>query len=104
MGLTKAKAGDMESAVEDLAESSDLGHAGAQYNMGLCFELGQGVNASIAQVCVIGHAGAQYNMGLCFELGQGVNTSIAQVSVITLFKKIYLSSVFNVPVCNCFSQ
>ena len=53
--------------------------------MGLCFELGQGVNTSIAQVCVIGHAGAQYNMGLCFELGQGVNTSIAQVSVITLF-------------------
>ncbi|XP_041357109.1 uncharacterized protein LOC121374193 [Gigantopelta aegis] len=78
MGLTKARDGNMESAVEDLTESSELGHTGAQFNTGLCFELGQGVNSSLAQAAKFysqaaakDHPEALYNLAMLYLKGEG---------------------------------
>jgi hypothetical protein len=61
------------------------GHSGAQVNLGLMFENGQGVAKDDVEAVRLyrlaaaqGHAGAQYNLGDMFEYGKGVAKDTAE--------------------------
>ena len=50
LGLQQAEKGDLIGAAQKWREASDLGYAKAQYNMGLCYETGQGVKQNLSEV------------------------------------------------------
>jgi TPR repeat protein len=60
-------------------KAAEGGHAGAQTDLGFCYEIGKGVALDhrlaaewYAKAAVQGHAIAQSNFGVCYELGKGV--------------------------------
>ena len=68
-----------------IARRQNKGYAGAQVNLGLMYEQGQGVRQDYAQAvqwyrkaAEQGYAGAQVNLGLMYEQGQGVRQDYAQ--------------------------
>ena len=65
--------------------AAEQGLAGAQYNLGGCFERGEGVALDVSEAARYyrlaaeqGHAGAQFNLGVCFERGEGVAQDVAE--------------------------
>ena len=73
---------DYEKAVKYYRLAAEQGHAGAQCNLGFCYDEGQGVTQSYTEAVKYyrlaaeqGHATAQCNLGLCYEKGQGVTLS-----------------------------
>ncbi len=81
--FTKGKAlcdqGDYLKGIEFLEQAAEQGHAKAQFNLGVCYDLGTGVpeNATTAvtwyrKAAEQGHAEAQFNLGFCYDLGTGV--------------------------------
>ncbi|XP_071086922.1 uncharacterized protein [Haliotis cracherodii] len=78
LGLRFAQEGDMSEAVKHMEESSRLGHASAQFNLGLCFEMGKGVEVDLKKAAEYyrmagedGHAKALYNLALLHLKGEG---------------------------------
>ncbi len=64
---------------------AEQGDADAQYNLGVCYDNGQGVDEDDAEAvkwyrksAEQGHAGAQYNLGWCYDNGKGVDEDDAE--------------------------
>ena len=61
--------------------------AKAQYNLGVCYETGRGVEQDIKKAVELfrkaadqGHAMAQYNLGHCYRTGEGVEKDIKKAA------------------------
>ena len=78
-GLKAAQAGDFQTALKEWKPLADQGDADAQYNLGLMYDIGEGVAEDDAEAvrwyrlaADQGHANAQYNLGLMYANGRGV--------------------------------
>ena len=65
--------------VEQYTKAAEQGDAEAQYNLGVCYEKGEGVPQNYEEAAKWymkaaeqGHANAQNNLGLCYYVGNGV--------------------------------
>ncbi len=72
--------GDYTAAVEWYRRAADLGHADAQNSLGLCYEVGRGVDMDkqeavrwYKKAAEQGERYAQCNLGFCYEEGIGVS-------------------------------
>ncbi len=70
---------DYDKAVGYFRKAAEQGHAGAQYNLGVCYKSGRGVTQDYNEAvrwyrkaAEQGQAGAQCNLGVCYRNGQGV--------------------------------
>ena len=66
-------------------KAAEQGDAKAQYNLGVCYANGDGVQKDLTQAVFWyrkaaeqGHAEAQYNLGVCYYNGDGVQKDLAQ--------------------------
>jgi TPR repeat protein len=66
-------------------KAAEQGNADAQFNLGVCFDIGQGVVKDeeeamswYRKAAKQGNAGAQNNLGVCFRNGQGVEKDEAE--------------------------
>ncbi len=78
-GYKYAKRKNYSQAVKWYRKAADQGHAGAQNNLGLCYEGGIGVEQDLekavewyTKAAEQGEKYAQCNLGLCYENGEGV--------------------------------
>ena len=78
-GVDAYKRSDYATALREWQPLAKLGHAVAQYNLGLLYANGQGVPKDDAQArqwyekaAVQGHADAQVNLGSLYDYGRGV--------------------------------
>lgn len=78
MGLQEARIGNMKCAVQLWEDSSMLGNAKALYNLGMCYETGNGVEKDLQQAVKYytlaseaNHPQAIYNLGLVYLEGSG---------------------------------
>ncbi len=77
-GLAASRAGDYESAFQQLEPEAKRGNAEAQYHLGVMYDAGQGVpqNAGKAlrwylNAAELGHKQAQYNAAVMYNEGRG---------------------------------
>lgn len=85
-----AEPSDLEYYVEEeerLYADAEEGYAAALYNLGVCYENGNGVQQSYTEAvkwyslaAEQGYAAAQYNLGVCYENGYGVKNSSAEAA------------------------
>lgn len=73
---------EYEQAAKCFLRAAEQGYAKAQYNLGVCYEFGLGVEKNEAEAVKWyqkaveqGHADAQSNLGACYERGLGVKKS-----------------------------
>ena len=66
-------------------KAAEDGDVNAQYNLGSCYENGEGVAKDQVEAvkwfykaAEQGHPEAQYNLGLCYEFGKGVTADLAE--------------------------
>lgn len=78
LGLQNLQAHNPEIAVSHFKMATTHLHAGATFNLGLCFELGIGIekNMKKAMECyrsasMLGHKKAMYNLGVFYSKGLG---------------------------------
>lgn len=78
LGVQNLEVGDYATAVSHLKLGTSHQHAGAAFNLGICFEQGFGVkkNARVAMECfhlasTLGHPQAMYNLGVYYARGLG---------------------------------
>jgi uncharacterized protein len=78
-------AADQAASVDSLKERAAQGDAGAQYNLGVMYDKGQGVPQDYAEALMWyrlaaaqGDAEAQYRLGLVYSLGNGVPQDYVQ--------------------------
>lgn len=78
LGVQNLEAGDYGTAVSHLKLGTSHQHAGAAFNLGICYEQGFGVkkNARVAMECfhlasTLGHPEAMYNLGVYYARGLG---------------------------------
>ncbi|MGD9536786.1 MAG: tetratricopeptide repeat protein [Alphaproteobacteria bacterium] len=78
-GVQAYAAGDYETVLKEWLPLAEGGHRRAQYNLGLMYDDGQGVDQDDAKAVYwyrkaaeSGHDGAQNNLGLMYASGQGV--------------------------------
>ena len=78
-GLDCDKSGNHSEAVEWYRKAAAQGHAAAQYNLGVCYSEGWGVEEDKSEAVEWhrkaadqGHAAAQYFFGCCYFSGEGV--------------------------------
>ncbi len=71
---------DVQRGAHWFLQAAALGHAGAQFNLGLLHSVGQGVPRDLQRACMWyrraaeqGHAGAQFNLGSCYSTGCGAS-------------------------------
>ncbi len=76
---------DYSRAVYWYRKAAEQGNAYAQFNLGYCYQYGNGVTKDYAEAvkwyqkaAEQGNAYAQFNLGLCYEQGDGVTTSITE--------------------------
>ena len=69
----------IEENIRHLEESARRGDVDAQFNLGVCYRDGRGVEQDqrkaeqwFVEAAAQGHAGAQFGLGVCFELGREV--------------------------------
>lgn len=74
-------------AVELFERLALLGHIAACCDLGVCYEMGYGVEEDCVKAvrlyrkaAMSGHASAQYNLGLCYEFGQGTLKNIEKAA------------------------
>jgi TPR repeat protein len=86
-GLAAYNRGDYVTAVEYWRPIAQQGDAGAQYNLGIVYELGQGVlqdNVEAAnwyrKAAEQGIAAAQFNLAIRYQVGQGVTQSYVEAA------------------------
>ena len=77
--------GDYANAVRLFRKVAEQGYAGAQFNLGICYNEGHGVTKDYSQAVYWyrkaaeqGDADAQYNLGLCYYNGDGITKDYAQ--------------------------
>ena len=70
---------------EKYRKAAEQGDAGAQYNLGSCYAMGEGVVKDEAEAvkwlrkaAEQGHSDAQYNLGRCYYSGEGVEKDILE--------------------------
>jgi hypothetical protein len=87
-----ALAKDPVQAAEWYRKAADRGHAGAQNNLGLCYETGNGVVQDLSQAVALFRKAAdqkqregQVNLGRCYENGNGVAKDLPQA--LALYRK-----------------
>lgn len=73
-GVEAYMRGDYDLALDRFSELAEHGHSGAQYNLGLMYNRGYGVEQDMYEAvvwwrraAVQGHISAQYNLGLVYE-------------------------------------
>jgi TPR repeat protein len=78
-GLAASKAGDHQTAFEELMPLAEGGHGSAQSMIGVMYYNGEGVEQDFAAAAVWlnlaanqGYSVAQYNLGVMYDSGQGV--------------------------------
>ncbi|XP_065078167.1 uncharacterized protein LOC135701330 [Ochlerotatus camptorhynchus] len=78
LGVENLEIGDYTTAVSHLKLGTSHQHAGAAFNLGICYEQGFGVkkSARVAMECfhlasTLGHAQAMYNLGVYYARGLG---------------------------------
>lgn len=78
LGVENLEIGDYTTAVSHLKLGTSHQHAGAAFNLGICYEQGFGVkkSARVAMECfylasTLGHAQAMYNLGVYYARGIG---------------------------------
>lgn len=78
LGVQNLEIGDYRTAVSHLKLGTSHQHAGAAFNLGICYEQGFGVkkNARVAMECfhlasTLGHPQAMYNLGVYYARGLG---------------------------------
>ena len=78
-GVAAYKSGDFATALREFKPFAEQGHAGAQRNLGVMYEFGNGVPQDYKTAvnwyelaAVQGHADAQKNLGVMYEFGNGV--------------------------------
>ena len=78
-GEAAYRRGDYATALREWQSLAEQGHAGAQYNVGLLYGNGQGVQKDDAKAwqwyekaAVQGHADAQVNLGILYDYGRGI--------------------------------
>jgi TPR repeat protein len=78
---------DKVQAARLFRQAADQGDAGAQCNLGFCFEKGEGVPQDKAKAARLyrqaakqGDAGAQCKLGVCYYVGEGVPRDKAQAA------------------------
>lgn len=78
LGVENLEIGDYATAVSHLKLGTSHQHAGAAFNLGICYEQGFGVKKSprVAMECfhlasTLGHAQAMYNLGVYYARGLG---------------------------------
>ena len=76
---------NLKKAVEWWTKAAEQGDATAQYNLGVCYENGDGVEKDsqkavkwYKKAAEQGHADAQCNLGVCYEKGDGVEKDLKQ--------------------------
>lgn len=86
-GAEAYNAGDYAAAVEFFAHAAEQGHAASQYNLGMLYKNGRGVEQSFEQAAAWnekaaaqGDFEAQYRLGKLYELGKGVEQSYEQAA------------------------
>jgi len=84
-GFVAYNRGDYETALREFRPLGEQGNAGAQFNLGLLYEEGQGVPQDYVQAAKWyrkaaeqGHASAQFNLGLMYANGLGVAQNYAE--------------------------
>lgn len=77
-GLQEAAKSHMNKAVSSFIDASHLGYTKAQFNLGLCYETGKGVNKNLKKAVKYyklaaeeGHSQALYNLALLYLKGEG---------------------------------
>ena len=66
-----------------LQQAAQQDHTESQYNLGICYELGHGIEKDLQKAAEYyqkaaekGYAPAQYNLGVCYYNGNGVEKNI----------------------------
>ena len=79
LGLSCDEKEDYEQAVKYFKRAAELGHASAQFNLGCCYDEGEGVTQNYYEAvkwyrkaAEQGNADAQLNLGNCYDNGEGV--------------------------------
>ncbi len=82
---TNGKQKDYSEAVKWYRKAAEQGHASAQYNLGVCYEDGQGVPRDFSEAvkwyrkaAEQGYTFAQYNLGKCYYYGWGVTKNYSE--------------------------
>jgi TPR repeat protein len=77
----------MVQAARLFRQAAEKGNASAQYNLGVCYGMGEGVPQDMAQAAWLfrqaaeqGHANAQCGLGFCYDKGEGVPHDKAQAA------------------------
>ena len=77
--------GKQENELDALRKAAEQGDAVAQYNLGVCYANGNGVNQDMTEAvkwwrlaAEQGDAVAQYNLGVCYANGNGVNQDMTE--------------------------
>ncbi|MBE6293239.1 MAG: tetratricopeptide repeat protein [Bacteroidales bacterium] len=86
-GVVADNNGNYEEAVKWYLEAAEQGHAKAQYNLGVCYYNGDGVQQSYVKAAKWyrkaaeqGNMYAQYNLGVCYANGEGVEQSKSEAA------------------------
>ena len=76
---------DFVEAVKLYLKAAEQGHTGAQYNLGVCYSNGDGVEKNCVEAmkwyrkaAEQGLAQAQYNFGVCYYHGDGVEKDLLE--------------------------
>ena len=84
-GVVAYQNGDYARAAKLWYGPAEQGHALAQFNLGVAYATGQGVDLNYVHAArwweaagYQGHTAAQYNLGLLYSRGQGVEKSVAK--------------------------
>ena len=85
LGCRYKEKGDLERAASWFRKAADLGDSLAQYNLGVCYSNGQGVEKDetraffwFQKAAEQGLAGAQFNLGVYYDKGKGVEKDEAK--------------------------
>ncbi|MGC6497432.1 MAG: tetratricopeptide repeat protein [Candidatus Puniceispirillaceae bacterium] len=87
-GMTAYRSGDYQAALAEWRPLAESGHATAQFNLGLMYELGTGAPQDYAgavawyrRAAEQGDAKAQSSLGVLYELGRGVARDLVRTYV-----------------------
>jgi TPR repeat protein len=84
-GVVAYQAGDVPLAVKEFSAAADEGHSDSQFNLGLMYEQGIGVEKDEKEALVWylkaaqqGNSNAQYNVAVLYENGRGCNVNFKE--------------------------
>lgn len=84
-GVRAYEAGDYTAAARNWRAPAERGHSGAQFNLGIAYATGKGVETNLERAAQWwraaaeqGHTAAQLNLGLLYWRGEGVDKNLAE--------------------------